>query len=236
LINTQKGEEKLNKVIKKAAFILICAVIYSISCGVFSVSAAEDVNDMGTRVISNVNKIWTVKFKSPVDIDSLNNSVSIRDVTGGADVDISISAGEDENSASINPPSGGYKLSHNYTLTIDKSAKSKSGQSLPKSVILSFNVASKDNNGYTASANITVSPVLPIFKQINVSTDLPSAAKYKIEGNNNLFDVGSNMVLFASQDTVKVYLYDNKQNLLGTSTLDVSATKNNISMNITLAD
>jgi len=226
----------LNKFIKKAAFILICAVIYSISYGIFSVSAEEDVNDMGNRVISNVNKIWTVKFKSPVDMDSLNNSVGIKDITDGGDVDISISAGDDENSASINPPSGGYKLSHNYKLTINKNAKSKSGQNLPKSAVLNFSVASKDNNGYTASANVTVSPVLPIFKQISISTDLPSAVKYKIEGNSNLFDVGSNMVLFASQDTVKVYLYDNKQNLLGTSTLDVSTTKDNITTNITLAD
>jgi hypothetical protein len=226
----------LKKIIKRAALILTFVMICCVSYGSLSVSAAEDFNDMGTRAISDVNKIWTLKFRTPVDINSLNSSVGMKDLTDGSTVNINISAGDDENSVKVNPPSGGYKLSHNYKLTIDKSTKSKKREVLPKSAVLNFSLTSKDNNSYNASANVVVSPGLPMFKQITISTNLPSVSKYKIEGNNNLFSVGSTAVSLVSQTAIKVSLYDNKENLLGTSTLDVSSTKNNISMNITLAN
>ena len=226
----------MKKVIKRVALILTFVMIFCVSYSTLSVSAEEDFKDMGTKVISDVNKIWTVKFSTSVDINSLNNNVNIQDITDGSTVNVSVSAGDDDDSVKVNPPSGGYKLSHNYKLTIGKNAKSKKGASLPKSAVLKFGLDSKDNNRYTASANVVVSPVLPIFKQITVSTNAPSASKYKIEGNDKLFDIGSTNVSVASQNIVKISLYDNKGNLLGTSILDVSSTKNNISMNITLAD
>ncbi len=227
----------MKKAIKRAVLILTFVMICCVSYGSLKVSAAEDFNDMGTRAISDVNKVWTLKFRTPVDVNSLNNTVSIQDLTDGSAVSVSVSAGDDENSAKVNPPSGGYKMSHNYKLTIDKSIKSKKGKSLPKSAVLKFNLTSKDNNSYNASANVVVVvPVIPTLKQITVSTNLPSASKYKIEGNDKLFDIGSNAVLLVLQGTAKVSFYDDKGNLLGDSTLDVSATKSNISMKITLAN
>jgi hypothetical protein len=233
--NTQKEEEKLKKVIKTAvlilAFVMICCVSYG-----SRVSATEDFNDMGNRAISDVNKVWTLEFRTPVDVTSLNSSVNMQDLTDGSTVNISVSAGDDENSAKINPPSGGYKMSHNYKLSIDKTTKSKKGESLPKYVTLSFSLTSKDNNSYNALANVVVSPFSTI-KQINVSsTNLPSALKYKIEGNINVVDIGKTIPSILPYDTVKVYLYDSKGNLLGTAVVDVSSTRNNISMNITLAN
>ena len=222
---------------KKIALVLTLVVILCLSYDTFSISAEEDFKNMGTRVISNVNKVWTVEFTSPADVDSLNNNIRVEDLTEGSTSNLSVSQGENENSIEINPPSGGYKLSHKYRLVIDKSSKSKKQENLPKSVALYFNVASKENNGYTASAKVEVSPVVDIAKTITVSSvNLPGVSKYKIEGSNNLCDIGKSVFLFVTEDTVKVYLYDNKQNLLGTSTLDVSTTKDNITTNVTLAD
>ncbi|ADK14076.1 Ig-like domain-containing protein [Clostridium ljungdahlii] len=250
----------MKKVIKRAAlilsFVMICCISYSSS----SVSAA-DFKDMGTKTISDVNKVWTVKFGEPVDINSLNSNIKLQDITNGSTVSVSVSAGTDENSAKINPPSGGYKLSHNYKLTIDKNIKSKKGKHLSQPVVLNFSLvsnsssntggnsssnsggsssnnsggSSSNNNSYTASANVEVSPSVPLRK-ITVSTNLPNVTKYKIEENNNFFAINSSTITFVSKNTLQVYLYDNNSKLLGTSTLDVSSTKNNIIMNITLAN
>lgn len=222
----------MKKVIKRAALILTFVMTCCISYGVSNVSASEDFKDMGTKTISDVNKVWTVKFKTPVDANSLSSNVSVQDLTDGSTVNVSTSQGDDEDSIKVNPPSGGYKLSHKYKLSIDKNVKSKKQENLPKTVVFHFNVASKDDSSYTASANVVVSPVFSAFKQITISsTDLPNAAKYKIEGNNNLFDIGKTAVSI-EPDTIKVSLYDNNGNLLGTATLDASSTKNNISMDV----
>ncbi|QXE20255.1 Ig-like domain-containing protein [Clostridium sp. 001] len=249
----------MKKVIKRAALILSFVMICCISYGSLSVSAA-DFKDMGTKTISDVNKVWTVKFGEPVDINSLNNNIKLQDITNGSTVSVSVSAGTDENSAKINPPSGGYKLSHNYKLTIDKNIKSKKGRHLSQPAVLNFSLASNNssintggnssnnsggnssnnnggngsnNNSYTASANVEVSPSVPLRK-ITVSTNLPNVTKYKIEENNNFFAINSSTITFVSKNTLQIYLYDNSGKLLGTSTLDVSSTKNNIIMNVTL--
>ncbi|AWI03701.1 Ig-like domain-containing protein [Clostridium drakei] len=226
----------MKKLIRRAALILTFVMICCVSYGALGVSAAEDFNDMGNRAISDVNKIWTLQFKTPVDISSLNNNVTLQDLTDGSTVDVSISAGDNENLAKVNPPYGGYKMSHNYKLNISKNVKSKKGESLPKAAVLKFNLTSKDNNGYNASANVLVAQMIPSFKQITIFTNLPSASKYKIEGNKNFFDIGTTAVSIIGGSSVKVYFYDNRGNLLGDSTLDVNSTKNNINMNISLAN
>ncbi|OAA86464.1 Ig-like domain-containing protein [Clostridium coskatii] len=256
----------MKKVIKRAALILSFVMICCISYGSLSVSAA-DFKDMGTKTISDANKVWTVKFGEPVDINSLNSNIKLQDITNGSTVNVSVSAGNDENSAKINPPSGGYKLSHNYKLTIDKNIKSKKGRHLSQPAVLNFSIASNNssnsgsnssnnggnnssnsggnssnsggnssnNNSYTASANVEASPSVPLRK-ITVSTNLPNVTKYKIEENNNYFAINSTTITVVSKNTLQVYLYDNSGKLLGTSSLDVSSTKNNIIMNITLAN
>ncbi|AZV55948.1 Ig-like domain-containing protein [Clostridium sp. AWRP] len=265
----------MKKVIKRAALIVSFVMICCISYGSSSVLAA-DFKDMGTKTINDTNKVWTVKFGEPVDINSLNNNIKLQDITNGSTVTVSVSAGTDENSAKINPPSGGYKLSHNYKLTIDKNIKSKKGRHLSQPAVLNFSLVSNssintggnssnnsggnsssntggssssntggssnntggngsNNNSYTASANVEVSPSVPLRK-ISVSTNLPNVTKYKIEENNNYFAINSSIITFVSKNTLQVYLYDNSGKLLGTSTLDVSSTKNNIIMNITLAN
>lgn len=244
----------MKQVIKRSALILTFVMICCISYGSLSVSAA-DFKDMGTKSISDVNKVWTVEFGKPVDISSLNNNIKVQDLTDGSTISVSVSAGADEDSAKINPPSGGYKLSHNYKLTIDKSTKSKNGESLTQSAVLNFSLTSNSSNSsgsgnsssgnnsgtnintkYTASANVVVSKLTSTMKEITISTNLPNVTKYKIEQNNNSFTINSTAPSFASKDTLQVYLYDSNDKLLGTSTLDASSTKDNISMNVTLAN
>ncbi|AKA70283.1 hydrolase [Clostridium scatologenes] len=226
----------MKKIIGKAVFILVFIMTCCVSYGALSVSAAEDFNDMGNRAISDINKVWTLQFRAPVDISSLSNNVSMQDLTDGGYVNVTISAGDNENLAKVNPPSGGYKMSHKYKLTIWKNTKSKKGENLPRSVVLNFNLTSKNNNEYTASANVLVAQAIPEIKKITISTNLPSVSKYKIYGNKNFFNIGDTCASLVAGNTVEVYLYDNKENLLGTSILNVSSTQNNINMNITLAD
>lgn len=224
----------MKKIIKRTAFIVAFIMVFCISYGDFNVSAADEFRDMGTRLISNLNKTWTLKFNTPVNVGSLVGNVKINDVTSGSTAIASVSAGNDQYSAKVNPPSGGYKMGHNYKLIVDKGAKSKGGENLSKPVTLNFNLTS--DGKYSATANVEVSSAFNSFKQITVSTNLPFASKYKIEGNDNLFDIGKTAVSFVPQSQVQIYLYDNKGNLLGTSTLNVSSTKSNIRMNITLAN
>lgn len=226
----------MKKLMRRAVLILAFVMFFCVSYGALGASAAEDFNDMGNRAISDVNKIWTLQFKASVDISSMNNNVIMQDLTDGTNVNVTISEGDGENLAKVNPPYGGYKMSHNYKLTISKNVKSKKGESLPKSAVLKFNLTSKENNGYNASANVLNAQLIPSFKQITIFTNLPSASKYKIEGNNNFFDIGNTAVSIIGESTVKVYFYDNRGNLLGASTLDVTSTKNNINMNISLAN
>ncbi|WPC41007.1 Ig-like domain-containing protein [Clostridium sp. JS66] len=227
----------MKKIMKRVVLVLSFVMICYVSYGALSVSAAEDFNDMGNRAISDVNKVWTLKFRTPVDISSLNNSIRVEDLTDGSAVSVSISAGEDENSAKVNPPSVGYKVAHSYKLTIDKNVKSKKGENLPRSAVLEFNLTSKDNNNYNVLSNVEVASGFSMIKKITiVDTNLPSVSKCKIEGSNNFFDVGKTVGLFTAQNTVKVYLYDNKENLLGTSILNVDSTQNNINIKVTLAN
>lgn len=226
------GGEKLKKIIRKAAFIITFVMIFCIFYGGFNAVSADDYKNMGTRVISNVNKIWTLKFNIPVNINSLKNNVKIQDITSGETSNLSAFSGNDEYSAKVNPPSGGYKLNHNYKLILGNGISSKVGDKLPKSAALSFEVTS--NGKYTASASVVTSQSFPNIKKIIVSSNLPSVSKYKVEGNNNIFDIGKTAVSIVPQNTVQILLYSDKGNLLGTSTLDTSYTKNNISMNVIL--
>lgn len=227
----------MKRIVKKAALILAFMMICFVSYGALDVSAAEDFKDMGNRAISDVNKVWTLQFKTPVEVSSLSNNVTMQDITDGRTINVTISAGDDENLAKVNPPAEGYKMSHNYKLTVGKNAKSKKGESLPKPAVLNFTLTSKDNNDYNVLANVEVSPVISMFKKITiVNTNLPSVSKCKIEDGKNFFDTGKTIGFFATQNTLKVYLYDNKENLLGTSTLNVGSTQNNISMKVTLAN
>lgn len=198
------------------------------------VLAADDsVISLGTRTINETNKMWKITFNGDVDFNSIKGNIQIKDVTTGKDISITPVQDENKSIVKVDAPSDGYLVGHNYQIIVNKNIKLSNGSSLPKTTVLNFIVASKGNGSYTVSASVVVSPVISTFKQINIiATNLPSAAKYKIEGNSKLFDIGKPMVSLVGGNTVKVYICDSTGNVLGTTNMDVSTNKNNMSLNL----
>ncbi|WP_083585665.1 Ig-like domain-containing protein [Clostridium kluyveri] len=214
---------------------LIALTLFMFLCLSKGAVLAEDSDtvNLGTRTITDVNKTWTITFNNPIEFDSVAGNVEIRDVTTGNNVPISPVQGDNRSVVIVKAPSEGYTVGHNYLITVNKNIKLESGTPLSKTTTLNFIVASKEDNEYTLSADITVSPIISVFKQITVtSTNLPGASKYKIDENNKLFDIGETMASLISEDTVKVYICDSSGNVLGTADMDVSTTKNNISLKL----
>lgn len=197
------------------------------------VLAADDgVFNFGTKIIKDVNKVWIVTFRDDVDFSSVTNNIQIKDVTTGTLAAINLVQDDDKAIVKIKAPSEGYIAGHNYQISLSKDIKMVNNSFLGKNCILNFVVAAKDND-YTISASVKVSPTINIFKQITVnSTNLPGAVKYKIEGNNNLFDIGKTMLSVVATDTVKVYIYDSLGNVIGTANMDVSTTKSDMKFNL----
>lgn len=243
---------------KKKIFLAVTALVFILSSFTISAAAESDISSrFADKIISDANKIWTVKFNDSVDFNTVKDNISVEDLNKSK-LKISVIPGTDSRQISILPPSGGYDKNQTYSIIIGSNLKSENGKLLGKDVTMDFKVSDNAAAGgggggggggtgsgnenptpnYKIHANVLVSPVFPMLKKITVSTELPNVTKYQIEGNNNLFNIGQTGVSIVSQDqnTVRVYLCDDNKILLGTSTLDVSSTKNDISMDITLAD
>lgn len=195
----------------------------------------SDIVNLGTKTITDVNKTWTITFNNPVEFDSTVGNIEIKDVTTGDNVQITPIQGDNTTIVIVKAPSGGYTVGHNYLITVNKNIKLENGTPLYKTTTLNFKVASKEqeDNEYTLSADVTVSPIISVFKQITVtSTDFPGASKYRIDENDKLFNIGETMASMISEDTVKIYICDSSGNVLGTTDMDVSATKSNISLEL----
>lgn len=227
------------KKVKKYTLIFL-SMFMMIAFNTIGVLAADDsVLNLGTKTITDVNKTWTITFNNPIDFTSVAGNVQIKDITLDKELSINPVQGDDKSIVKVNAPSGGYIIAHNYQISVNKNIKLLNGTYLSRTTALNFIVASKvsssgsGNNGYTISANVAVSPVISIFKQITItSTNLPGAAKYRIEGNNKLFDIGQSMFSMVSGNTVKVYVCDSQGNVLRTADMDVSATKSNMNLNL----
>ena len=221
------------KKIKKYSLITLTMFII-IAFNSFGVLAADDsVFNLGTRNITDVNKTWTITFSDAVDFTSVPNNIQIKDIATGEFLSITPIQGESKNTVKVCAPSGGYTVGHSYQISINKNIKLATGILLSKTTVVNFGVLSKNSTDYTVFANVTISPVIDVFKQITItSTNLPGAEKYKIEGNKNLFDIGKPMALIVGGNIVKVYICDSLGNVLGMANMDVSTTKSNISLNL----
>ena len=195
----------------------------------------SDTVNLGNRTITDVNKTWTITFNNPIEFDSIAGNIEIKDVTTGDNVQITPIQGDNKAVVIVKAPSGGYTAGHNYLITVNKNIKLENGTPLAKTTTLNFKVASKgqEDNKYTLFADVMVSPIISVFKQITVtSTDFPGAAKYRIDENDKLFNIGETMASMISEDTVKIYMCDSSGNVLGTADMDVSVTKSNISLKL----
>ncbi|AKN33943.1 hydrolase [Clostridium carboxidivorans P7] len=221
----------MTKKIKKYALLFFSMFIFIFFSGNEVLAADNNVLNMGTKTITNVNKTWTITFNKPIDFDSIQGNIEIKDVTSGNNLSITPLQGDSKAVVKVSAPTGGYIVGHSYQIILNRNIKLISGGSLEKNITFNFVVQSKSTN-YTITANVTVSSAISIFKQITItSTNLPGAVKYKIEGNNNLYDIGKPMVLLSGKSTVKVYICDSTGNILGTADMDVSTTKSNMSLN-----
>ncbi|AWI03700.1 hypothetical protein [Clostridium drakei] len=218
---------------KKCIFIALFMLI-SLTFSSISVSANDDsVLNLGTRTITDVNKTWTITFNNDINFNSVLGNVQIKDITSDKNLYITPIQGESKSVVKVKAPSEGYVVGHNYQITISKNIKLVNGAFLSRTTALNFIVAPKGNSAYTVSASVVVSPLIDAFKQITIiSTNIPNASKYKIEGNNNLFDIGKPMVSLVGGNTVKVYICDSVGSVLGTTNMDVSTSKSNMNLNL----
>lgn len=199
----------------------------------YVVCAADgSIKDMGKRIVTDTNKVWTIGFKSEADISSMSNNVEIMDLTSGNVFAPAVNPGDNNYTVKVSAPSGGYITGHKYKLTLKNGIKSKVGKVLPKATVVTFSVLSP-NSSYTVSGNVSVSTVIDVFKTITInSTNLPDAEKYKIEGNNSLVDIGKPIYSIVAGNTVKVYICDSLGNVLGTTDMNVSATNTSMTLNL----
>lgn len=220
------------KKMKKYSVIVLTMFIFLAFNSVGVLAADDGIVNLGTRTVTGVNKTWVITFNSQIDFTSVPENIQIKDITSGNNLSITPVQGDSKSVVKVDAPSGGYIPGHNYQIIINKNIKLANGGLLARTITLNFIVQLKDIK-YTISASVIVSPVFSAFKKITItSTNIPGAAKYKVEGSNKLFDIGKTMVSLIGANTAKVYIYDSNGNVLGTADMDVSATKNNMNLNL----
>ncbi|MCT8976116.1 Ig-like domain-containing protein [Clostridium sp. CX1] len=174
------------------------------------------------KATTNTNKAWTVTFNSEVDYNEIKNVLQVNEVNNGqlgSVVPVTILP-LTNSSMKIIPPSGGYKKGQFYQITVKKGVKSKKGKTMIKNNVMKFSV----NGENTAIGKVEISPVLSMFKVVTINaTTRPDIKKYKIEGNDNLFNIGEASInIIENKSSVQVYLYGNDgTTLLGKTSLDV---------------
>lgn len=189
----------------------------------YAASIQTDEKVIQQKSTLDVNKVWNINFNHEIELYSAKNYVQVNEVNNGqlgAIVPVTFSQGT-KSSILVNPPAGGYKKGKMYQITIKKSIAAKNGKNLFRNNIMKFSV----NEANTAIAKVEISPVLSMFKAITINaTTRSDIKKYKIEGNDNLFNIGEISInVLNNKSSVQVYFYGSDgYTLLGTTTLNVS--------------
>lgn len=252
-------------------FTLIFALVLSNFTMVEAAKSSDVVVKLNNRAISDVNKVWIIKFKGNVDFSSVKDNISIKDLSGTV-LKVDIFPGSDFNLVNILPPRGGYKMNHTYKISINKNLKSSKGQLLNKDITMNFKVSNdpsdypttggntdtgntsggtdiggNTNTGNTSGgtntggntstgtdtykihAKITVSPILSMFKQVTIdSTTVLSGTKFRFDNSSKIYNVKDTALILANGDTEKAYILDDNLSVLGTFTLNVSSSNNDM--------
>ncbi|WP_315121489.1 hypothetical protein [uncultured Clostridium sp.] len=187
------------------------------------------------KATTDINKIWTIKFNSSVEFYSVKDRIQVNEVNNnilGSSVPVSVEK-NDAMSVKIIPPTGGYKKGQTYQITIKKGAQGTDGKFLIKDNVMRFSIQSEN----TAMAKVEVSPVLDIFKVINITaTTRNDIRKYKVEGNDHLFDIGEPSLNVINNDktSVQIYFYGiDGARIIGRTTLNISGNSYDVPLNIT---
>jgi hypothetical protein len=236
---------------------LILSVFMLIFCTSGTVMAdSSNINNISAQTTTSVLKVWTVSFSSAIDLTSVISNIQVKDLSTGVNVSVTVTAGNNDSSVRINPPSGGYTSGDNYEMTVNGGAESNTGVSLGKTTVMDFNVSASNSGGgstssngsgstsaggttsttsYTASAEVVVSPMISIIKKITITnSSLPSTTKVKIDGNNNVYNISDPIVSLVGGNTTNVYFYNSDgTTLIATGTLDVSQSNSSASISFT---
>lgn len=236
---------KLIKKIRYRNFVLVFLVLFTGMLGtvqlngkgsenkVFAATNQETTKEINAKVTTDVNKVWTIKFNSEVDFYSVRDRITVNEVYNNS-ISSSVLVNIEENgrmSIKINPPSGGYKKGQNYQITINKGAKARDGKFLIKDNIMRFSIQGEN----TAMARVEVSPVLDMFKVINITgSTRTDVKKYKVEGNDYLFNLGEpSLNVIKDRSSVQIYFYGiDDTKIIGRATLSISNNSYDVPLNI----
>lgn len=176
------------------------------------------------KATTDTNKAWSINFNSEVDLYSIKDCIQVNEINNdqiGSTIPVTISQGSGY-SIVINPPSGGYKKGQMYQVTIKKDARARNGKGMVRNNNMKFSIG--DAN--TAIAKVEISPVVSMIKAITINaTTRTDIKKYKIEGNDNLFDIGETSVnVLDNKSSIQVYFYGaDGYTMLGKTTLNVNS-------------
>lgn len=198
----------------------------------------NDINQINDKVITNTRKNWIIRFNTGVDTSYLSGIVQIRDTTDGTVQQVTVSPTDDIHKVKINAPSQGYKVDHNYEISVDKTMRSLTGKNLNRKTIMNFKVMDLSKSSYSANVNVVVSPVLPVLKQIAINTtNFPQIKKFKIDGNDKVFSIDDKAVSAINTSSATIYFYGiDGTTVIGKGTLDVSQSRSNLSIRINNAE
>lgn len=202
---------------------------------VIALASDNNVNKMSDKTISDIHKIWTIRFNSSIDANSFSSGIQVKDLTDGITQQTSSVIGDDDSSIKINPPSQGYKVGHSYEISVDKNIKSKKGNNLNRSGLMSFKVIDVNSGNYTASVKVVVSPVLSALKQIVInSLNLTDVKTIKVSGSDRVFNMGETIVSATNQNTITLYFYSGDgKTIIAKGTVDVSQSRDNVTIKLT---
>lgn len=188
------------------------------------------------------DKTWMIKFNIKLDTNTINNSVCVKDLSGNK-INVNLKLSDDGKTILVYPPTSNYEVNKEYTLYVENNIKSISGSKLKSGAELSFLIRSNNSGSGSSSsgtsstnaiAKVEVSPAMEAFKVITIkNSNNSNIKKFKIDGNNNLFDIGKSAFSIVNDNKVTIYFYGEDGNkLIGQGTLDVSKTLDNLDIKI----
>jgi hypothetical protein len=184
------------------------------------------------KVMTNISpyKTFNIKFNQKLDPkNDLLNSIKVVDSKGNK-INVDVKMGSNQKSLLINPPDGGYTYGETYYLTVEN-LKSSLGKTLKNPYSLKFTIS---NLIITGTYDVTVGG-FTAYKKITINglKNYDGSVKYKYDVDTKFYKIGETASLIIPKETVIVYFYDEKNNLLGKATLNVGKSATSKSFVIT---
>lgn len=174
----------MNKKLKIFAF----AFIFSLVTFQYKVLAEASSLDTTPKVNIDTNKEWTVKFNSPLKVETVNSeNIQVTDQNDKV-VPATVSLGSNSTTIVISPKVSGYEPNQNYNLVISERLESTSGKKLSNPLKMKFTTVNKysDSTSYESVPKVTsikydYAPLLSNQKQsFTFSTKNADNAQYRI--------------------------------------------------------